>query len=142
MTSRQVLPALKPGREVWISKEQMPYAPPGFQKTWMGDLKDAINQYRGPGNMHLLEYARGWKLHVDYGDPRTPEGFLIHIFMDAPEVGVSLLFAIGTATERYEKTNSIPEAIMTFIGTGIVAYVGLKIVKEFFLWLARNLVTS
>lgn len=92
--------------------------------------------------MHLLEYTRGWKLHVDYGDPRTPEGFLIHIFVDAPEVGVSLLFAIGKATERYEKTNSIVEAIVTFVGTGIVTYVSLKIVKEFILWLGRILTTS
>ncbi len=137
-----MLPKLKPGQEVWIPESRMPNLPPGFEETRLGEIKDAMAQYRGPGNMHLLKYPTGWKLHVDYGDPRSPEGFLVHIFIDAPEVGVSLLMAIGAAAETYNETNSLGEAIITFLSTSVLSYIGLKLLREFILWLASVLVAS
>ena len=53
-------------QEVWIPKSKMPQPPPGFEETVLGDIKDALRQYRGPDNLHLLEYQDGYKLHLDY----------------------------------------------------------------------------
>ncbi|NHJ15183.1 MAG: hypothetical protein EAX95_15990 [Candidatus Thorarchaeota archaeon] len=118
------------GRKVWIPLSAMPNVPPGFEETWMGDLKGAMKQYRGPDNLHLRRYRDGWELHQDYGDPRTLGGFMIHIFLDAPEVGIALLTAVGKFKEEYEKTGSLLNAVGAAVGTGIIAYAGLRIVKE------------
>lgn len=142
MKPRMKLPDLELGQEVWISKDVMTHVPLGFEETWMGEMKGALKQYRGPGNLHLLEFPNGWKLHSDYGDPRNPEGFLIHIFVDAPEVGVSLLYAIGEAFEKYRQTKSIADALLTFASKGVLAYLSLKILKELLLWLTRVLING
>ncbi len=121
---------IKPGEKVWIPKSQMRNAPPGFRETIMGELRGANRQYRGPDNLHLREYSEGWELHQDYGDPRTLGGFIIHIFIDAPEIGLALLIAAGVYEEKYNKTKSIGAAISEAIGTGVLSYIGLRILKE------------
>ena len=129
---------VRPGEKVWIPKSQMLIVPTGFEETVMGELRGAIKQYRGPDNLHLREYSEGWELHQDYGDPRTLGGFIIHIFIDAPEVGLALLIAAGACEEKYNKTKSIGAAIGEAIRLGILSYVGLRILKEFIDHLIRR----
>jgi len=117
-------------REVWIPKSKMMKPPSGFELTSMGDQKDALAQYRGPDNLHLLEYKDGWMMHQDYGDPRSLGGFIVHIFLDAPEVGVSLIAATTTAQERYNETKSVLEAVGAFLSTAGAMYISMRIVKE------------
>lgn len=105
--------------------------PTGFEETVMGELRGAIRQYRGPDNLHLREYSDGWELHQDYGDPRTLGGFIIHVFIDAPEVGLAFLIAAGAYEKEFNKTKSIWSAIGKAVGTGILSYAGLKILREF-----------
>jgi hypothetical protein len=128
--------------KIWIPKSEMPTVPPGFEETWLGELKGARKQYRGPDNLHLLQYEDGWELHQDQGDPRTLGGFIIHIFLDAPEVGVALLVAAGKFTEKYDESGSILEAIAAALGTGVVTYAGLRIARELLefvvQWIAAN----
>jgi hypothetical protein len=119
-------------KKIWIPKSEMASVPPGFEETWMGELKGASKQYRGPNNLHLLKYDDGWELHQDFGDPRTLGGFIIHIFLDAPEIGVSVLIAVGRFTEQYKESGSILSAVGAALSTGIITYAGLRIVKELF----------
>jgi len=112
--------------------------PHGFEETWLGESRGAIRQYRGPDNLHLREYNDGWKLHQDYGDPRTLGGFIIHIFLDAPEVGIALLNATGVFKEVYEDTQSIWSAIGEAIKTGIITYLGVRLLKEFIEYLIQS----
>jgi hypothetical protein len=122
--------------KVWITKVQMREVPPGFEVCPLGDLDGAIRQYRGPDNLHLHEYEDRWRLHYDYGDPRTLGGFIIHIFLDAPEVGISLLIALDKSRRAYDESNSVLDAILTFVGTGIVSYLGLRLLKKAIYWIA------
>jgi hypothetical protein len=116
--------------KIWIPMAEMTSVPPGFEETWMGEPKGAIAQYRGPDNLHLLKYKDGWELHRDFGDPRSLGGFIIHIFLDAPEVGLALLTAAGRFREIHEETRSVWTAIGAAIETGILTYVGFRLMKE------------
>ena len=133
------LPKVAVGEKVWISKEDMSTPPPGFEPTNLGELRGSIAQYRGYDNLHLLEYADGWELHQDYGDPRTIGGFIVHIFLDSPEGGVSLLFAFGEAVEKYKETGSLFEAIGVFIERAIMSYLAAKILVELLRYLSNFL---
>lgn len=132
-----IVDRIEPGRKVWIPKSKMLTVPIGFKETVFGELKGAIRQYRGPDNLHLLEFQNGWELHRDFGDPRTLSGFIIHIFLDAPEVGLALLNATGAYIEKFEETKSIWASIGEALKTGILSYVGLKVVKEFIEYLVH-----
>lgn len=116
--------------KIWIPRLEMSTVPQGFEETRLGDSKGAIAQYRGPDNLHLLKYESGWELHQDFGDPRSLGGFIIHIFLDAPEVGLALLTAAGRFKEIHEETRSVWAAIGAAIETGILTYVGFRLMKE------------
>lgn len=116
----------------------MPNMPNGFVESPLGELKGAIRQYRGPDGLHLREYVDGYELHRDVGDPRTPGGFILHIFVDAPEVGIALLRAIGSFNEAYEKTNSFWDALAEAFKTSVLTYVGVRIVQEFVMCLIKH----
>ncbi|MBD3408125.1 MAG: hypothetical protein GF411_18535 [Candidatus Lokiarchaeota archaeon] len=94
--------------DIIIDKEQMPSFSDEFQRIpdFLGDKKDSIAQYRGPNNIHILEYETYWSVHWDWGDPRTIPGAIVHIFADDPDVGLSLLIAAGAAKATYDKTKS------------------------------------
>ncbi len=64
------------------------------------------------------------------GDPRTLGGFIVHIFLDAPEVGLDLLNAAGAYKKNFDETKSIWVSVGESQKTGILTYVGLKILKE------------
>ncbi len=124
-------------RDIVIPKTMMPTVPPGFEETILGEPKGAIAQYRGPGNLHLREYNDRWTLHRDYGDPRTLDGLVIHMFLDAPEIGISFLIAAGTLKKTYEATRSVPKALIEALKVLPVSYVTLRIIKALFEWLAQ-----
>ena len=126
-----IVDKIEPGEKVWIPKSKMTSTPLGFEESSLGDLKGAIRQYRGPDNLHLREYSDKWELHQDYGDPRTLGGFIVHIFIDAPEVGFALLNAAGAYKKKFNETKSIWAAVGESLKTGILTYVGLRILKEF-----------
>lgn len=132
-----IVDKIRPGQKILIPKSEMLSSPMGFEETPLGELKGAIRQYRGPDNLHLLEYSDRWELHQDYGDPRTFGGFIIHIFLDAPEVGLALLNAIGSYKKKFDETNSMVDAIGEALETGILSYIGFKIMKEFFEYLGK-----
>ncbi len=124
-------------RDIVIPKTMMPTVPPGFEKTILGEPKGAIAQYRGPGNLHLREYDDRWTLHRDYGDPRTLGGLIIHIFLDAPEIGISLLIAAGTFKETYEATGSTTKALTEALKVLPVSYIALRTIKALFEYLVQ-----
>lgn len=67
-----------------VSKNIMKTLPKCFQETPLGELKGAINQYRGPHESHVHEYNDTWIIHRDKVDPRfDPIGHLIN---DAPHI--------------------------------------------------------
>lgn len=112
-------------------------APLGFEETPLGELKGATRQYRGPDNLHFREYEDGWELHQDFGDPRTLGGFIIHIILDAPEVGLVLLIAVCRFKELYDETHSFWPAVGEALKSGVIAFVGVRIMKEFIEYLVR-----
>jgi len=124
------------GKKVWIPKSRMSMVPPGFERTWMGEPKGALAQYRGPDNLHLLEYPNGWELHRDFGNPRSIGGLIVHIFLDAPEVGLSFLIATSRAQTAYEKSGSVWQAIGDFTKSLVGSYLTLRALRALIEWLA------
>ncbi len=137
-----ILDKIRPGEKIWIPKSRMTSAPLGFEESPLGELKGAIRQFRGPDKLHLREYKDGWELHQDYGDPRTLGGFIVHIFLDAPEVGFALMNAVGAYKKKFDETKSIWASVGESLKTGLLTYVGLKVLKEFIeyliLWSSNN----
>ena len=125
-------------KEIIIPKWKMLMLPQGYEKTEFGNPKGSLAQYRGPGNIHVLEYLSEWRIHWDYGDPRTPSGLLVHVFADSPEVGFSLLAAVAAGKETYEETESISEALVDAAATGLAVYGGVLLTKEFLSWITKQ----
>lgn len=121
---------LQPLKKVWIPKTRMQLPPPGFEASSLGELNGAIRQYRGPDGLHLREYRDRWELHRDLGDPRTVGGLIIHMFLDAPEVGIALLLAAKAFKETYDKSRSLLDAVGAAAGTGVLSYISTKALKE------------
>ncbi|MHA1863579.1 MAG: hypothetical protein ACTSWA_07405 [Candidatus Thorarchaeota archaeon] len=123
---------IEPHQEIVIKKSKMPRLPEGFEEitAFFGDKKDAIRQYRGPNNIHVLEYEDHWKVHWDCGDPRTIDGAIIHIFADAPEIGFTLLAATLAGKKKYDETHSIGDSIIEALLAGLFTYGGVVVTKE------------
>ncbi len=127
---------ISPHKEVSIPKWKLPFLPKEYKRTDLGDQKGAIAQYRGPNNVHVLEYENEWRVHWDFGDPRTPDGLLVHVFADAPEVGFSLLAAVSAGKRTYDETQSVGDAIVDAAATGLSVYAGVKLTKAIISWLS------
>jgi hypothetical protein len=126
-----------PHKEIKIMKSKMPELPEGFEEIsdFLGDKKDSIRQYRGPNNNHALEYKDHWMVHWDWGDPRTIDGALVHIFADAPEIGFGLVAAMAAGKKKYDETQSVGESILESLLAGLVTYGGIVVTKEVGKWI-------
>lgn len=126
-----------PHKEIIILKSKMPQLPKDFQEIsdFHGDKKDAIRQFRGPNNIHVLEYPDHWAVHWDWGDPRTIDGALVHIFADAPEIGFALVAGTVAGKKKYDETKSVGEAIIEALLTGFFTFGGVIVTKEILNWI-------
>ena len=124
-------------KEIKISKVQMPKLSKEFEEIpdILGDKKGAIRQFRGPNNIHVLEYEDHWSVHWDWGDPRRIDGALVHIFADAPEVGFALVAAAYAGKKKYDETKSVGEAVIESALAGLFAYGGVVVTKEVLNWI-------
>jgi len=127
----------RPHKEIRIPKSKMLELPSEFKEIpdFLGHKKDAIRQYRGPNNIHIREYADHWKAHWDWGDPRTIDGALVHIFADAPEIGLALIAATIAGKDRYDETQSVGESVIEALLTGLFTFGGVIVTKEVVRWL-------
>ena len=126
-----------PHKEIEIPKSKLPQLSKEFEEVsdFLGDKKNSLRQYRGPNNLHILEYEDHWKVHWDWGDPRTIDGALVHIFADAPEIGFALVAAIMAGKKKYNETKSVGESIIDSLLAGFFTYGGIVITKEVVKWL-------
>ncbi len=126
-----------PHKEIKISKLKLPQLSKDFEEISdiLGDKKGAIKQYRGPNNIHILEYKDYWAVHWDWGDPRRIDGALVHIFADAPEVGFALVAATIAGRKKYDETKSIGEAVVESALAGLFAYGGIIVTREVVNWI-------
>ena len=84
--------------ELSISKEVLQELPEDFKETSLGEIRDAIRQYRGPCGLHVREYDDRFVIHRDIADPRKdPIG---HLLFDAPETSLALTTALCVARRR------------------------------------------
>jgi len=136
-TELQYLLAIKPyGKNIAIPKDIMERLPRGTKPTILGDMDGALQQYRCPPNLHILEYPDFYKVHKDMRDPREdPIGHIVH---DSPETGVALIAGgaagmwVGKRIYNWRKKESghpVLEAatagfITALVIGGIVYYVG------------------
>ncbi|MGY5882003.1 MAG: hypothetical protein RTV31_17295 [Candidatus Thorarchaeota archaeon] len=124
-------------KEIRIPKSKMPTLSKEFQEIsdLLGDKKGSIRQFRGPNNIHVLEYKDYWAVHWDWGDPRRIDGALVHIFADAPEVGLALIAATIAGKNKYDETKSVGEAVVESVLTGLFTYGGIVVTKEIMNWI-------
>ena len=118
-----------------VSKKLLPRLPYGFVEVpdHLGNKKNALRQYRGPHNIHVLEYADEWSFHRDLVDPRIdPVG---HLLLDAPEVPLAGLAGIAVAKKAYDENESVLDSVIAGGLAGLFTWVALSELKQ----LARHL---
>ena len=113
-----------------IPKSMLSKLPDEFEEIpdSMGDRKDAIRQYRGPHNTHVLEYLTEWSFHRDHADPRVdPFG---HLILDTPEIPAAALSAIAVGKKVYDESESLADSIVAGGLTGVLVWALVKGIKE------------
>jgi hypothetical protein len=100
-----------------VSKSVLPKLSKSFQEIpdYMGDKRDAIRQYRGPCNIHVLEYSDYWSFHRDYADPRYD--IIGHLALDAPEIPAAVIVGAAVASDANDKGHPPLESL----GKGLLA---------------------
>jgi hypothetical protein len=114
-----------------VPKSVLPRLPESFQEIpdYLGDKKDAIRQYRGPQNIHVLEYFDHWSFHRDYADPRFDViGHLVH---DTPEIPTSILVGAAVASDANDKGDSPLDSLGKGILAGLFTWAVVKGANEF-----------
>ena len=123
------------GAEIKVPRGVREFMPSWVEPTLLGDPCNATNQYRY-GNLHIREYADHYTVHVDKADPRRdPIGHLVH---DAPEMLAGLAAGAVASALVYVKLRragkghgvSMTIAADAAVGAGLLAYEGLKLLKE------------
>jgi hypothetical protein len=116
--------------EVRISKRILSRLPSTFVTVpeYLGDQKDALRQYRGPNNLHVLEYPDDWSFHRDYSDPRTDP--LGHLLSDAPEPLLCGLVSLFVGLAVYGETRSVIEGSVAGAAAGLFARGVLSALKR------------
>lgn len=113
-----------------ISKSVLPRLPDGFVEIpdFFGNKKTALKQYRGPHNIHVLEYPDYWSSHRDIADPfKDPIG---HLIFDSPEIPVSTIIGILTAREARRDGASSEQVLGLTLMTIGTAYSLISQIRE------------
>ena len=113
-----------------VSKRQMPVLPSGFKAIpdYLGDKKDALRQYRGPCNTHVLEYEGEWSFHRDHADPRND--LLGHMLLDAPEIPAGISVGVAVALRSYGKGEDVIKSLAKGFGAGLVTWAIAKGISD------------
>ena len=113
-----------------VSKSVLPKLPKSFQEIveYMGNKRDAIRQYRGPHNIHVLEYSDDWSFHRDYADPRYD--IIGHLTLDAPEIPAAIIFGAAIASNANDKGNPPLESLGKGLLAGLLAWALMKWANE------------
>lgn len=113
-----------------IPKWRLPRLPQQFEEIsdFLGDKRDALRQYRGPYNTHVLEYHEEWSFHRDYADPRTDA--LGHLLLDAPEIAVGLATGAKVEIDAHAKGESSGKSLSKGLMAGLWSWAATKLLKE------------
>ena len=113
-----------------VPKYKLANLPDEFEEVpdSMGDKKDALRQYRGPHNIHVLEYYAEWSFHRDYVDPR--KSLLGHLIFDTPEIPAAALSAFSVGQKVYDESGSLTDSILSGGLTGVFTWIILKELRE------------
>ena len=113
-----------------LSKRTLPSLPPDYVQVSdsLGYRRGALRQYRGPHNIHVLEYPDEWSFHRDHVDPRAdPMG---HLIEDAPEIVLSVAAALLAGAAEYAKTSSLSRGIAAGGVAAVLTWGFLSILEE------------